>query len=220
MVDDNFIVDDGSASEKRSDDDLGIPVYEPESDATEGSDDSADNTTAGSFVYGEPDTPPTTTDEPIAVGVADYAVSTDRRSLETSGLGSCIAVAVHDTAADVSGLLHFMLPRAAESNGQNHAAGKFADTGLEELFTEFIDSGGDPERSTARIVGGASMVQFTQSEYAIGERNVMAARSALQEYGVTIVGEETGGDTGRSVEFDPQAGELVIKRADGTETVL
>lgn len=198
-----------------TDEDFEIPVYEPgASEQTNSSDDLEipvyDTATTDSFAK----------QEPITVGVAEYAITTGQQPLRTSGLGSCIAVAIVDSGANVGGLLHFMLPKAAESNGRDHDAGKFADTGLTAMFHAFQAAGGDPNRTTARIVGGAAMITFTYGDRPVGERNVHAARSLLRTYDVPIVGEEVGGDTGRSVTFDVERDELVIKRADGTQKLL
>ena len=47
----------------------------------------------------------------IVVGVADVGVSADpHAALVTYGLGSCIAVLLHDRACLAAGCLHFMLP--------------------------------------------------------------------------------------------------------------
>jgi chemotaxis protein CheD len=45
----------------------------------------------------------------------------------------------------------------------------------------------------------------------IGERNVMAARTALGEGGIKIIGEDVGGDFGRTVRFDLKKGEVRVK---------
>ncbi|RLM40499.1 chemotaxis protein CheD, partial [Haloferax sp. Atlit-105R] len=77
-----------------------------------------------------------TTDTPtpqsgrIKVGIADYAVSSDQSTLTTSGLGSCIGVALYDPATGVSGLAHAMLPEI-EPGGE---PAKFADSSIELLL--------------------------------------------------------------------------------------
>ena len=45
----------------------------------------------------------------------------------------------------------------------------------------------------------------------IGERNVMAARTALGEGGIEIIGEDVGGDFGRTVRFALKKGEVRVK---------
>jgi chemotaxis protein CheD len=45
----------------------------------------------------------------------------------------------------------------------------------------------------------------------IGERNVLATREALSRAGVPVVGEDTGGDYGRSVYFHVESGRIEIR---------
>ncbi|RQG99147.1 chemotaxis protein CheD [Natrarchaeobius oligotrophus] len=156
----------------------------------------------------------------VPVGIADYVVVDDSTPLKTSGLGSCIGVVVHDEAATVSGLLHFMLPRADEAHSGNHPDAKFADTGFEAMFAEFRDLGGRPSRSWAKGAGGATMVEFAETSRSIGARNVEAVRRELEFYGVSIAGTDFGGHHGRSIEFDPATGTLTVNGADGVERTL
>ncbi|ELY94025.1 chemoreceptor glutamine deamidase CheD [Natrialba chahannaoensis JCM 10990] len=152
--------------------------------------------------------------EPIPVGVADYALSTDERPLRTSGVGSCGVVAIHDEISGVSGLLHFMLPEIEDRNN-DHADAKFADAGIAELLSAFESAGGCSTRAWAKLAGGATMIGFDSFDRPIGDRNVEAAQIALEERNIPLCGTDVGGDTGRKVVFEPATGELVITTANG-----
>ncbi|MHC3437361.1 chemotaxis protein CheD [Natrialbaceae archaeon A-gly3] len=173
-----------------------------------------DDTDVDILVFGDEDDTEEDT-EPVAVGIAEYAVTDQGQPLSTSGLGSCVAVVVHDDDAGVSGLLHCMLPEAAESLGRDDAEAKFADTGIETMLESFRASGGDPVRSWAKMAGGASMIEFSSSDRSIGERNADAARTALEAHGVSLEGADIGGQSGRAVVFDPATGELTVKSPTG-----
>lgn len=153
--------------------------------------------------------------EHISVGVADYAVTTDGRPLKTSGVGSCVAVAIHDADAAVGGLLHFMLPK---SNTRSETApnAKFADTGLETMITAFERRGGVPSRSWAALVGGATMLELGGCGQSIGDRNVAAARRLLEAADISVRASKVGGSIGRTIIFDPQTGDVAVRSADGT----
>ncbi|AXR77054.1 chemotaxis protein CheD [Natrarchaeobaculum sulfurireducens] len=152
--------------------------------------------------------------EVIPVGVAEYALTTDERPLRTSGVGSCVVVALHDERAGVSGLLHFMLPRA-ESRSARDPPAKYADTGLEAMLTEFEAAGGKPRRAWAKLAGGAKMLDFDAFDRPIGDRNAEAAQEILEDHHIPLRGTDIGGDVGRMVTFDPATGELVVKTAGG-----
>ncbi|MWV41940.1 chemotaxis protein CheD [Natrialba sp. INN-245] len=156
----------------------------------------------------------------ILVGIADFAVTDETVSLKTSGLGSCIGVAIHDEFAGVSGLLHFMLPSATAANSRHHPMAKFADSGLSSMLSAFRNLGGEPSRAWAKSAGAATMVDFDGGDRTIGERNVDALCRELEDNGVTLAATDFGGQYGRSIEFDPETASLIVKRADGVERVL
>ncbi|WP_246084479.1 chemotaxis protein CheD [Salinadaptatus halalkaliphilus] len=151
---------------------------------------------------------------PIPVGVAEYALSTDEQPLRTSGVGSCVVVAIHDERAAVSGLLHFMLPTENENTTRAPPA-KFADSGIDTLLEAFTAEGGHLSRTWSKLAGGAKMLEFDSFDRPIGDRNVDAARSLLEARGIPIRDADVGGTTGRMVTFLPGTGELVIKTASG-----
>ncbi|AKU07296.1 MULTISPECIES: chemotaxis protein CheD [Haloferax] len=165
-----------------------------------------------------------TTDTPAArsgrikVGIADYAVSGDESTLTTSGLGSCIGVALYDPETGVSGLAHAMLPEA--DDGSEPA--KFVDTGIELLLSEMRAAGADIDRVVAKIAGGSTMFDFTSADGdgSIGDRNVAATRTTLDGFGIDVVAEDVGGSHGRSLELDSQTGDLRVRSAKSGNHVL
>lgn len=158
--------------------------------------------------------PPEPSVSRIKVGIADLGVAGGGEELVTSGLGSCIAVAVYDASSGVAGLAHAMLPRA---NG-DPATAKFVDTATDALLDEVRAAGGSPGAAEAKLVGGSQMFEF--SSEAIGPRNVDAARRALAARGVPVVASDVGGDYGRSVRLDGATGELVVRSAKHGEDVV
>ncbi len=149
--------------------------------------------------------------EVIRVGIAEHAVSTNGVLLRTTGLGSCVGIALRDREYTVSGLVHVMLPSSEEIRDDNRA--KFADTGVELLLEEMDDRGAGVERLEAKIAGGSNMFGFTSPLGSMGERNVAAVCSKLDELDIPIVGQDVGGDYGRTLEFRPLTGDLIVKTA-------
>jgi len=148
----------------------------------------------------------------IKVGIAEYDLTTDGAELTTSGLGSCIGVALYDTTTGVAGLVHVMLPSAEEMEDSN--AAKFADTGTELLIEEMERAGADANSIEAKIAGGSDMLDFSESGSGIGDRNTEQVRETLEQYGIPVVGEDVGGDHGRSLRLESTTGELVVKSAN------
>ena len=154
------------------------------------------------------------------VRVAQHAVGGREDVLVTLGLGSCVAILLEDPEARVGGLAHVLLPQPALSRDRdNHA--KFASTAVPLLVDEMKARGARLARLRARLVGGAAMFQslMVPGSLNMGERNVRAAREALRQAKIPLVGEDVGGDYGRSVRFQVGAGRTVISSV-GREDVL
>lgn len=154
---------------------------------------------------------------PIQVGISEYEFSTGDRPLVTNGVGSCVVVVLNDEAAMVSGMLHFMLPKARETpNPDTNTDAKFADTGIEAMVSAFEAHGGRPNRAWAKLAGGAKMLEFDGFDAPIGDQNVEAAHADLESRDIPVRGSDVGGTEGRQVTFEPSSGTLVVRTANGT----
>lgn len=125
--------------------------------------------------------------------------------IRTSGLGSCVGVVIYDETARIAGLVHIMLPDSslAKAGAKNEA--KFADTGVPALIKTLTKSGARPFRLKAKIAGGAQMFQYKSGSdlMKIGPRNVEAVKQQLKIARIPILAEDVGGNSGRTIEFDP-----------------
>jgi len=155
------------------------------------------------------------------VRVAQAAVGGADDTLVTLGLGSCVAILLHDARARVGGLAHVLLPEPALSRDQGNAS-KFATTAVPALVREMEGRGARPARLRARLVGGAAMFQglMVPGTLNMGARNVAAAREALRRAGIPLVGEDVGGDYGRSVRFNVRAGSTTVTSVGRADVVL
>lgn len=147
----------------------------------------------------------------IVVRVADLAVASSADELVTIGLGSCVAIILHDAVAAVGGLAHVLLPAPALTRADDRP-GKVPQTAVPALLERMSALGARTPRITARLAGGASMFAALSAPGTIqmGERNVVASRQVLAQAGIPIVAEAVGGDFGRTVRF---------RTADGTVEV-
>ena len=138
----------------------------------------------------------------IIVRVADLRVGSSGDVLMTIGLGSCVAVVLHDPVAKVGGLAHVLLPSTALGRKDDTPA-KFPQTAVPRLLELMAELGASTRRVSARLVGGASMFAGLAAPGTIqmGERNTVACRQVLIQLGVPIAGQATGGDYGRTVKL-------------------
>ena len=148
----------------------------------------------------------------VRVKVADFAVANGDTLLVTVGLGSCVAIALHDAQAQVGGLAHVLLPSTGMSQDRSNRA-KFPSSAVPLLCERMQALGARAGRIRAKIVGGASMFTslLSATGLQIGERNVVATRVALEQAGIPIIAQDVGGDYGRSVYFSVRDGRLVVK---------
>lgn len=148
----------------------------------------------------------------VRVRVADLAAAAADATLSTSGLGSCVAIALLDRAARVGGLAHILLPSPALSHLPVNPA-RCPATAVPLLVERMRALGARPGRLVAKIAGGACMFAslVPASNLPIGERNLIATRAALLEAAIPIVAEDVGGTYGRSARLTVATGALDVR---------
>lgn len=150
--------------------------------------------------------------EMIKVGMADSNVCISPNAITTLGLGSCVGIVLYDPIRKIAGMVHVMLPDSTKIiNNENKA--KFADTGIDLLISQMIAIGAERRSLVAKIAGGAQMFAFSANNdmMRIGDRNVEATKLKLQQLGISLKAEDTGANYGRTIEFYPETGMLLIK---------
>jgi chemotaxis protein CheD len=148
----------------------------------------------------------------VMVRVADLRIGEADDVLVTVGLGSCVAILLHDAEARVGGLAHVLLPSPALSRQDGNPA-KFPQSAVPRLIELMTASGARRDRITARLAGGASMFAALTPPGTIqmGERNLVAARQALNTSGLPLVAEAVGGDFGRTVRLQVRDGQVEVR---------
>jgi len=113
----------------------------------------------------------------VNIGIGEYRM--DSSLLTSIGLGSCVAVVIHDNRKNVGAVAHVMLP---DSNGRNDRPGKFADTAVPTLYNLLIDGGSNKRDLIAKIAGGSSMFKQFKGNLDIGQRNVRQLKRHWPRY--------------------------------------
>ena len=130
------------------------------------------------------------------------------------GLGSCVGVVMIDPVSRVSGLLHAVLPRAADGTQSGATlASKYVDSGIDNMIKSLVRQGANKNRLVVRIIGGANMLtspDLTRT-FDIGTRNIEAARSTLNRLNMPIAAAEVGGHTGRTVRVYVAEGRVTVR---------
>ncbi len=148
----------------------------------------------------------------IRVGMADLNICRSPDAITTLGLGSCVGAVIFDPTHKIAGLAHVMLPDSTSVRNNSNVA-KFADTGLEELYRRMIKIGAAKVGLKAKIAGGAQMFAFNANNdmLRVGDRNVEAVKKKLAQLGIPIIAQDTGKNFGRTIEFYPETGELLVR---------
>ncbi|WP_337170894.1 chemotaxis protein CheD [Gemmatimonas aurantiaca] len=156
----------------------------------------------------------------IAVGIADFAVGAGDLTLITIGLGSCVAIALHDAECCIGGLAHILLPHPAHSAGPV-PPGKVPSSAVPAMVARMRAMGSTGELR-ARLVGGASMFAplLPSGAVGLGARNVQACRLACAAHEIPVTAEAVGGEVGRSVYFDVRTGRIQVRTVLSADVVL
>ena len=147
----------------------------------------------------------------VTIGIAAMAVS-DRpgEELVTHGLGSCVAVLVHDPVRAVGGMLHVMLPAAAGSPQKARENPlMFADSGVPLLFHALYAKGCRKRDLVVKLVGGGSFLD-PDRHFDIGQLNCTMLRTLLRKAGVPVRAEDVGGTRSRTVRMWVGTGRVQI----------
>lgn len=158
--------------------------------------------------------------DPIKVGMAEYKVMGNPAVLMSIGLGSCIGIVLYDPFNKIGALAHIMLPRHSDAKDQSNPA-KFADTSIDLMVAEMEERGSLMRNIKAKIFGGANMFPNVQSKTLmnVGERNAMAVKEELGKRKITIIAEDLGGISGRTIVFDIKDGSVRVKTIRGESVV-
>ena len=157
----------------------------------------------------------------VIVKVADWAAERGDGVIVTLGLGSCVAIMLHDPQTQAGAMAHVLLPSTSLARDVTNRA-KFPDTAVPFLVERLKALGADPGRLVAKLAGGASMFSqlVTPGTIQMGERNVLAARAALRKAAIPVVRESVGGERGRSVRFHVKDGRVEIRSVGANAEVI
>jgi chemotaxis protein CheD len=154
------------------------------------------------------------------VKVAEWAAERGDGVIVTLGLGSCVAIMLHDPAACAGAMAHVLLPSRSLARDTTNLA-KFPETAVPLLVERLRQLGAEPPRLVAKLAGGASMFAqlMTPGTVQMGERNIAAAHDALRRAGIPVVREAVGGGAGRSVRFHVADGRVEV-RSVGADAIV
>lgn len=149
----------------------------------------------------------------VKVGMADLNIATDGAVLKTTGLGSCVGLTLYDPLRKIAGMAHIMLPSSDIARESTINLAKYADTAVPELIRRMTEAGAAVARMKAKMAGGAQMFVMPghTDSMRIGPRNVESSLEILGKFDIPVMSQDTGGNYGRTIEFDSDRGMLMIR---------
>jgi chemotaxis protein CheD len=153
----------------------------------------------------------------IDVRMGSLSVSSEKNTVLTTFVGSCVALCIYEPVEKIGGLAHIMLP---DSEGNhfptNNFDAKYADHALKLVLDAMKQKGAEHERMVSKLVGGAKTFSNENSTadtlFNIGERNCASIRVLLNSSKIPILAEELGSTQGRWVKLDINSGKVMVKK--------
>lgn len=148
----------------------------------------------------------------IEVGMAEMKVSQAPNILVTRGLGSCVGIVLYDSVKKIGGLAHPMLPDIETAKIKTNQS-KFVNSVVYKMFEDLRRQGCLKSMLRAKLFGGGHMFSAipSQSMFNIGAKNIEMSKDILKSLGIRLIGEDTGGNYGRTIEVDLSTGVVKIK---------
>lgn len=131
-------------------------------------------------------------------------------------LGSCIAIVLTDPRRTVGVMCHIVHTGNAARGAQ--LSGAHGEVAFEMMFKLLRARGIDPRQCLAYVYGGGNMFPNQVNEFPVGERNAEWVLDKLDQYRITVVSHDLGGNTYRRLSWTvgPDEPTVVAIRVDVT----
>ena len=146
----------------------------------------------------------------IEAKMATFALARAPDTLLARGIGSCVIVMAYCREKKSGGMLHAMLPEKGNAHDED---AKYADSGIDTLFSALSRQGMPVRSLEVKIAGGANMFpgMSLQPRMQIGQRNIESAKKKLAGLGAKLTGEDVGGSKGRTILFSLSTGKVDVQ---------
>lgn len=140
----------------------------------------------------------------IKVMLGEHKISDRTEDMLATTLGSCVAACVRDPVAAIGGMNHFLLPDVPETQGEAVSdAARYGSVAMEILINGILARGGRRNRLEVKVFGGARVIE---SSFDVGGKNAAFVLDYIRREGLSLVGQDLGGNQARRVHFFPVTG--------------
>jgi len=135
-------------------------------------------------------------------------VITSVPSLISTVLGSCVSVCLWDKETGIAGMNHYLLPGVESDEAGNPNRGL---TSIRMLIRAMLNRQVRLENLEAKVFGGCNSLYKDNDCFRVGERNILMAMDVLNEYGIRVSAQHTGGNYGRKIVFNTATGKVRMR---------
>jgi len=147
------------------------------------------------------------------IGIGEIKIAQGDVILSAYGVGSCVVLTFYDATTQTGGLAHILLPHGADGSFK-HPKGA-----IEELIKQFMSRGIDKKQIIAKIAGGSTMFgDLIQTS--IGQRNIAETKEQLKRFSISLIAEDVSGNWGRTIFFNLNTGDVLIKSYRHGEKII
>lgn len=130
-------------------------------------------------------------------------------------LGSCVAVCLFDPVLKIGGINHYLLPFW---NKEGLPTPKYGNVAIQRLVEKMIALGSNKKHLEAKIFGGASQFENSNSTMLnVGQRNIQIAIDLLNKENIRILGKDVGNTQGRRVLYMTNMGKVKVRMIQSTK---
>lgn len=146
-------------------------------------------------------------------------------TLVSTLLGSCVALVLHSPRRRITAISHAQLPEDKSKLRCSDlcpvqcltqtAAGnrnKYVTCSTQNMLGKLAQLGIGKEDLEVKIFGGANVLSAYAPALAIGTQNVAIAHQLIAHHRLKLVGEDTGGDSGRTIYCYTDSSEVLVRR--------
>ncbi|MDC7126250.1 MAG: chemotaxis protein CheD [Spirochaetales bacterium] len=160
----------------------------------------------------------------VTIFEGEYYITSTKEIISTV-LGSCITVCLYDKKIGLSGMNHFLLPKAPDdkkalcSSKTSKATMRYGEALMPALLNAMIKKGAKRKDLAAKIFGGGRIIQSRVGNLSTGDKNIKFARFFLKKEGIPILKESVGNYCGRRIYFLTDSNIVLVRKLELDESV-
>jgi chemotaxis protein CheD len=140
---------------------------------------------------------------------------TDKPTVISTVLGSCVSVAMYSTRFGIGGMCHALLPGNGDGLSGGSEAFRYVDKSIIFMAMKFAQLGIKRHEISVKLFGGADVLYYIKDENrkkTIGKMNIEKAIEILTQEQLVPISTDVGGTSGRKIFFHTKTGEIFLKR--------